>query len=323
MQSRRRSIWPVAFCGRLADELFPSRRTESVDHRRLRFGRRPARLHCSGRSARSELCRDSMRTAIPPPSPVACPSATWTPTIPTAVRFTTASPPTCASASAATTNSSRLIPGRTRSTIPPTCNRRSRRRTVIFQQRIVPLRCLTSAIASSSAAFTRAGRLSGNGFASRFFSNWTFAPLIEVRVGTAIQHHHRQRRQPAAVVAHGPAQYDGQSGLHGGRLHACIEVFSDRHVSGTLPAAVRFRRRAPSLLRLDGNLGRNAGIAPWTVFNDLRVARRIYFGERFSMDLIADMFNIANKYNVAAVSPLFTNAGQATRRMIRGSSSLR
>jgi hypothetical protein len=24
------------------------------------------------------------------------------------------------------------------------------------------------------------------------------------------------------------------------------------------------------------------------------------------------MFNIANKYNVAAVSPLFTNAGQAT-----------
>jgi hypothetical protein len=30
------------------------------------------------------------------------------------------------------------------------------------------------------------------------------------------------------------------------------------------------------------------------------------------MELIADMFNIANKNNVAAVSPLFTNAGQAT-----------
>ena len=31
------------------------------------------------------------------------------------------------------------------------------------------------------------------------------------------------------------------------------------------------------------------------------------------MDLIADMFNIANVYNVAAVNPLFTpNAGQAT-----------
>jgi hypothetical protein len=65
-------------------------------------------------------------------------------------------------------------------------------------------------------------------------------------------------------------------------------------------------------LSLDGNLGRNAGVQPWTLFNDMRVARRLYFTERISMDLIADTFNIANKYNVAAVSPLFTNAGQAT-----------
>ena len=44
----------------------------------------------------------------------------------------------------------------------------------------------------------------------------------------------------------------------------------------------------------------------------MRVSRRIAFTERFSLDLIADMFNIANKMNVSAVSPLFTNAGQAT-----------
>jgi hypothetical protein len=68
----------------------------------------------------------------------------------------------------------------------------------------------------------------------------------------------------------------------------------------------------PTLLQLDGSLGRNAGIQPWTVFDDLRVARRIYFGERLNVDLIADMFNIANKMNVAAVSPLFSTAGQAT-----------
>jgi len=48
------------------------------------------------------------------------------------------------------------------------------------------------------------------------------------------------------------------------------------------------------------------------VFDDLRISRRINFNERFKMDLITDMFNIANRYNVAAVSPLFTNAGQAT-----------
>ncbi len=58
--------------------------------------------------------------------------------------------------------------------------------------------------------------------------------------------------------------------------------------------------------QLDGNLGRNAGIQPWTLFNDLRVAKRIYFGERFNVELIADIFNIANRFNVAAVSPLFS-----------------
>jgi hypothetical protein len=48
------------------------------------------------------------------------------------------------------------------------------------------------------------------------------------------------------------------------------------------------------------------------VFNDLRVSRRIYFGERLSMDLIADTFNLANKFNVSGVNVLWTNAGQPT-----------
>ena len=60
------------------------------------------------------------------------------------------------------------------------------------------------------------------------------------------------------------------------------------------------------LASLDGNLGRNAGITPWTVFNDVRFAKRIAFSERYNMDFIADMFNIANRYNVAAVNPLFS-----------------
>jgi len=68
----------------------------------------------------------------------------------------------------------------------------------------------------------------------------------------------------------------------------------------------------PTLLQLDGNLGRNAGTTPWTVFDDLRIAKRILIGERLNLQLIADMFNIANRNNVAAVSPLFTNAGQPT-----------
>ena len=67
-----------------------------------------------------------------------------------------------------------------------------------------------------------------------------------------------------------------------------------------------------TLQSLDGNLGRNTGVKPWAVFNDLRVARRINLGERVSLDAIADMFNIANRFNVSDVNPLFTAAGQAT-----------
>ena len=67
-----------------------------------------------------------------------------------------------------------------------------------------------------------------------------------------------------------------------------------------------------TLLSLDGDLARNAGVQPWTVFNDLRIAKRVYFGERFNLELITDMFNIANKFNVAAVNQLWTAAGQPT-----------
>jgi hypothetical protein len=68
----------------------------------------------------------------------------------------------------------------------------------------------------------------------------------------------------------------------------------------------------PALLSLDGDLACNAGVQPWTVFNDLRIARRVYFRERISLDLITDMFNLANKFNVASVNQLWTNAGQPT-----------
>jgi hypothetical protein len=68
----------------------------------------------------------------------------------------------------------------------------------------------------------------------------------------------------------------------------------------------------PTLAALDGNLSRNAGIKPWVVFNDLRIGRKISLGERFSLDATVDIFNIANKFNVADVNQLFTNAGQPT-----------
>jgi hypothetical protein len=152
------------------------------------------------------------------------------------------------------------------------------------------------------------GKLTGSGFASKLFSNWTFAPLIEFGSGrpfniiTAggdnLQLSSLTSRpntfETPACTAIGNAVVKSKFSPTGVFQEPCILGFN-----GTLAS-------------LDGNLGRNAGITPWTVFNDMRVAKKVYFGERFNMDLMVDMFNIANVYNVAAVSPLFTNAGQAT-----------
>ena len=171
-------------------------------------------------------------------------------------------------------------------------------------------RCSISAIDLSSAASIRPDGLAGDGFASKFFSDWTFAPLVEVASG-----------RPFNIIT-GNGNNFQLSSLTGPSQHLCrpglwAPLLPKYSPTGRFPGALhqRFCCNAdfPTLLQLDGNLGRNAGVTPWTVFNDLRVAKRIYFGERFNMELIADMFNIANRYNVSAVSPLFTNAGTGDR----------
>jgi len=158
------------------------------------------------------------------------------------------------------------------------------------------------------SAVYQTGKLSG-GFGKKLLSDWTFAPVIEVSSGrpfnivTSVS----DNLQLEALTMRPNTTVDP----------ACGTVYKSKYSpSGTLqePCIKGFiaSRTVPTLLQLDGNLGRNAGLTPWTVFDDIRVSKRISFTERFSADLIADVFNIANKMNVAAVSPLFTNAGQAT-----------
>ncbi|HTS34983.1 MAG TPA: TonB-dependent receptor [Candidatus Solibacter sp.] len=164
------------------------------------------------------------------------------------------------------------------------------------------------------SAVYQTGKISGHGAAGKILSDWTFAPIIEVASGRPFN----------IITGNGDnLQLSGLTGRPNTTVDpACGTVYPSKYsptgqlqepcILGFLPNLSPPLGATPTLLQLDGNLGRNAGITPWTVFNDLRVAKRVYFGERFNMDLIADMFNIANKYNVAAVSPLFTNAGQAT-----------
>lgn len=54
-----------------------------------------------------------------------------------------------------------------------------------------------------------------------------------------------------------------------------------------------------------GNLGRNMGITHGFASVDLRVARAFHFGERFRIDLIAEGFNLFNRFNEGSASPFF------------------
>ena len=152
------------------------------------------------------------------------------------------------------------------------------------------------------------GNIAGIGFAGKFLSQWTFAPLIEFSSG-----------RPFNIIT-GNGDNLQLSSLTG-RPNTFVNPICT--ASGFAPVKSKFSPTgvlqepciqgfSGTLLSLDGNLSRNAGTTPWTVFDDLRVAKRVPVGERVNLELIADIFNIANRYNVAAVSPLFTNAGQAT-----------
>ena len=157
------------------------------------------------------------------------------------------------------------------------------------------------------------GKLGGVGFASKLFSDWTFAPLIEFSSGRPfnIVTGNGDNFQLSSLTGRPNTTVDAACGNVYASKYSPTGKLQEPCING-LVANFLATGVPPTLMQLDGNLGRNAGTTPWTVFNDLRVAKRVPIGERVNLELIADMFNIANRFNVSAVSPLFTNAGQPT-----------
>ena len=70
-----------------------------------------------------------------------------------------------------------------------------------FPSRIARRRCLTSATASSSTASTRAANWRV-GLCQQVLQQLDVCSAHRVRLRTAVQHHHRQRRQSPVVVAY-------------------------------------------------------------------------------------------------------------------------
>jgi len=148
------------------------------------------------------------------------------------------------------------------------------------------------------------GRIAGEGFAPKFASGWTFATILDVATGrpfnistgqdTTFQFAPNEAR-PNAVLPGTPTTSCGDA-----------PVASKYSPTGYL--------QVPCYIdgQLAGNLSRNAGRQPYTIFSDLRISKRIPLGERVNLDGIADIFNLPNKFNVLSVNPLYNVAGQAT-----------
>ncbi len=152
----------------------------------------------------------------------------------------------------------------------------------------------------------QSGRLSGGGFASKFFSDWTVAPIIEAGSGrpftviTAISTRNFQFSPNSAR----PNVFYGAA--------PPVDACGDQPVQSPFIPGVWFQPPCPANGQFDGDLGRNSFTKPSTVFTDLRVARRIRITERLGLDAMMDVFNLINKFNVSDVNPLYTEAGQPT-----------
>jgi hypothetical protein len=152
------------------------------------------------------------------------------------------------------------------------------------------------------SAVYETGKTVGSGFARKFFSGWTIAPIIEAVSG-----------RPFNIISGSDTNFDFSTA----RDHPLIvadsatpdqcgnnEAPSRSSPSGFLKPAC-FLDNPPTL---DGNLGRNAETKPMNVFTDVRIARRISFGDRVNLDGVVDAFNLINRFNVSDVNPLWNSA---------------
>jgi hypothetical protein len=134
---------------------------------------------------------------------------------------------------------------------------------------------------------------SGGGW-RRFFSDFTIAPIIELSSG-----------RPFNIITNVDANNDQSTStdrpnvLDDGTLCVPGETLQDGRVCGSRIVTDENGR----LVFSAGSLGRNAGRTHSFASVDLRISRAIRFGERFRLELIAEGFNIFNRFNEGSASP--------------------
>jgi hypothetical protein len=151
---------------------------------------------------------------------------------------------------------------------------------------------------------------SGGGW-QKFLADFTVAPIIELSSG-----------RPFNIITNVDANNDQSTQTDR------PDVLADGTLcTPTLPVTVVPIGAACSMYDVNangqvvfatGSLGRNMGRTHSFASVDLRISRAIRFGERFRLDLIAEGFNLFNRFNEGSATPLFTDVNAFGERAGNG-----
>ncbi len=157
------------------------------------------------------------------------------------------------------------------------------------------------------------GKLGGSGFVPAVFSGITIAPIFEISSGRPFNILTGQDTNfdfdPLTDRPNAVAPGSGPTGC------GTLPVLSKYSPTGAfnLPCYIDAPATAgPTSSYYAGDLGRNAGVKPYTVFTDIRFARAFTFSHEIALQLTADIFNLINKNNTLDVNLLYTAAGTPT-----------
>ena len=157
------------------------------------------------------------------------------------------------------------------------------------------------------------GKLGGAGFVPAVFSEITIAPIFEISSGRPFNILTGQDTNfdfdPLTDRPNAVAPGSGPTGC------GTLPVLSKYSPTGAfnLPCYIDAPATAgPASSYYAGDLGRNVGVKPYTVFTDIRFARALTFPHEIALQLTADIFNLINKNNTLDVNLLYTAAGTPT-----------
>ena len=159
-------------------------------------------------------------------------------------------------------------------------NFRAERANSLFDQRH---RFVFSGILTSPAEWRH-----GDGL-HKFLSDFTLAPIVEISSG-----------RPFNILTGSDSNGDLQSSNDRPSVNASGVLF------------------VPTTAFTNGSLGRDLGITHSYASFDMRLTRVIRLGERLRLDVIAEGFNLFNRFNEAAASPFFSDVNAFNQRASNG-----